>query len=273
MSYNTYCYCWQITREDSTVFRYTTHSNDLTFLSNTWTAIPSVQPTVIQKSIGLSVNNLEFTGVFGESLDITLDDVRDSKFDSAEVVGYLVNHSDTTDYTLEFEGVLGQFIWNDYTFQSEVRSKTFLLSRGRNKVYSRTCPYVLGDSNCGVTLASHTISRTISAISNNTITVNSTLTSDFNLGRVVYSSGKEQHVFSVSGTTITLWEPTLGSVSDTISVIKGCDKIRQTCKSRFSNLDRFGGFDLIPPEDVITDIGAPGKQGIFDGSSYYDRLT
>lgn len=40
------------------------------------------------------------------------------------------------------------------------------------------------------------------------------------------------------------------SAGDTIDLRVGCDRARATCKAKFSNLDNFRGFDLVPGSDL-----------------------
>lgn len=267
---NTYCYCWQITRNDSTVFRYTTHSQELTFLGNSWKAFPTVDNTSIQKSLGLSVDNLEFVGAF--NTDITFQDVSNDLWDNSRIIGYRVNHQDVTDYKLEYSGILSEFTYNDVGFRSEVRSTTFYYSRPRSDIYSRVCPFKLGDSSCGVNLSNFQVSATITALGNTSVTVSGVVLSDlYTLGSIIYSDGTEQLIRTQSSQVLNLWEPPKGTLNESVTVVQGCDKIRQTCKSTFSNIVNFGGFDLIPPEDINTEIGSPGRS-VYNGTSYFDQL-
>lgn len=269
MSLN-YCYCWKIEPLASDTLYYTTTNNSVDFLGNSYTPTGAVPHTIIIKSIGLSVDNLELVGAFSE--DISFQGVRNRKFVGATVTGYRVNVEDTADYTLEFKGKVGEFVYDDFQFKAEVRSLTFAINRAKGRVYSRNCPYVLGGNLCGVDTTLHEETATVTEVSGLTLTLDSSYTEDnYSFGKVTSSEGVSQDIRKSLGSTITLWDSPVFEVGDVVTLTRGCDKTRQTCKSVFNNVINYGGFDLIPSESVITDVAFASKD-IYDGSSYFEQL-
>jgi len=266
---NNYCYCWSIETLSGITLRYTTTNTEITFLGETWKPAFSVNNTVIQKNVGLGVDNLELSGAFSE--EISKARVESRVFEGAEVEGYRVNLSDTSVYRKTFRGNLGEFSYDEHKYNVEVRSKTYLLSKPRSDIFTRTCPFTFGSSGCGFDTSGVTVSTDISSISGLSITVSDNMLDVYSSGKVLYPDGSFQFVRSQEGSTLYLWEASYGSVGDTIQVTRGCNKTRQACKD-FGNIENFGGFDLIPPEDILTTFGTPGK-AVFDGGSYYERLT
>ena len=56
--------CWQLTRKDSTVFRYTDHDDDLVVDGGTYRADTGFTRSAVDFKITLAVNNSDITGIF-----------------------------------------------------------------------------------------------------------------------------------------------------------------------------------------------------------------
>ncbi len=68
--------------------------------------------------------------------------------------------------------------------------------------------------------------------------------------------GASRMIVAHTGAQVTLVRPIPGLAAGTTAAIyPGCDHLRETCKNKFGNLDRFGGFPFIPGRNP------------FDGSS------
>lgn len=267
--HTTLSYCWKIERTDGVTFFYTDHSKDLLFLGDTYKGNLGVSPTTISKKLGLSVDNLEVSGAFTE--EITFEDIASGKFNGAEVIGYLVNWQDLGDYQQEFQGVLGEVTYNDFSFSVEARSLSTFVNQTAGRAYQRRCPYSFGDNDCTVDLGPLTQSRVVVSVVGSTIVFDgSAITDDLlSLGTLTYSDGTTQEIRFHTGNTVKLWEAPVNPVApgDLISVTQGCKKDRETCKG-FANVLNFGGFDWIPSEDVLTNVAVQGKD-VYDGGSMW----
>lgn len=267
---NQHCYCWAILPKDGPEINYTTTNRDFEFLGKTWTPYFSVNNTVVQKNIGLGVDNVDLSGPFSE--EISKERVESGYFSEAKVAGYRVNLVDTSDYSQVFSGILGEFTIDEVKYSVEARSKTLLLNKPRTDVYTRTCPFSFGDSSCGVDTTALSTSVTIASTSGlNMVVSGGSLEDLYSLGKVTYSDGSFQFIRSQNGNQLSLWENPYGSVGDTITLTQGCNKTRQACKG-FSNIENFGGFDLIPPEEILTTFANSTTSAVFDGGSYFERL-
>lgn len=270
MSSTNFCYCWEITPEVGSPLRYTTTDSDLEFLGDTYKTVGVTPDTIIQKTLGLGSDNLEFVGAITE--EITFEDLRSGKFVDARVKGYRVNLEDLSDNDLEFTGRVGQFAYDDFTFRAEIRSLSSVVSESVGDVYTRNCRYDLGSEPCSVDLSSYTETAQVSSVSGKTVTLSSSLTDGYyTFGRLVAPDGFEQDIREQVGAVVTLWDRASVEVGQTVTLKAGCDKLRQTCKSKFNNIKNYGGFDLIPTEDILTDFAVQGKD-VYDGSSYFEQL-
>lgn len=116
--------------------------------------------------------------------------------------------------------------------------------------YQGPCNHVLYDDFCAVDPTSYTHTTTVSAISENVITLADNPFADdaCNAGEMIYAVGAERRmVIDNVGTTFTVSSPFAGlTVGETVTIRQGCDHTFATCKSKFSNGANFGGFPLVP---------------------------
>jgi uncharacterized phage protein (TIGR02218 family) len=257
----TMVHCWKITRNDAVVQGFTEHDLDLTFGSVTYEAATGFTASQIESSLGLSVDNLSAEGAL-DSDTINEDDLASGKYDNALVELYWVNFEDVSQRILLSKGNIGRVERGELAFTAELRSQTQRLQQRTGRSYQRTCDAILGDARCKVSLGSFTSTGTVSNVTENrrmTVTGLSNDTEGFySLGVLTFTSGANNglkfEVKAHSPGTIVLWEqpPFSIAVSDTFSVIAGCDKLIGTCNSKFSNTNNFQGFNLIPGSDYIS---------------------
>lgn len=117
----------------------------------------------------------------------------------------------------------------------------------------RLCNHVLYDERCTVARASFDVATTVAAISADGMTL--TLAGDggnpdqwLKAGEIVRDSDQERRlILDHTGLDIVIDAPfqTLG-VGNAVTVYAGCDHTLETCESKFSNVDQFGGHHWIP---------------------------
>jgi hypothetical protein len=72
-------------------------------------------------------------------------------------------------------------------------------------------------------------------------------------GEVISNGGERRMVTGQSGTSLTLSYPFAGlGVGDTVTLRKGCDHSFATCKAKFSNGERYGGFPIVPDKNPFS---------------------
>lgn len=163
-------------------------------------------------------------------------------------------------------GKLGEVrILDDSKAEVEFRSLTQLLSQGLGRVYGHECDADLGDSRCGITISTYTVTGTITSVNDNQVFTDSGRSEAddyFNYGLLTWTSGNNNglsmDVKDYDGTNdqFTLAEPMpfTVQVGDTYSVYRGCDKTKSTCKDVFNNLVNFRGFAEIPGIDLLAKV-------------------
>lgn len=257
----TLCWCWKVTRADATVQGFTDHDNDVAFDSVTYAASTGFTATEIKDSTGLNVDNLDVEGAL-DSSSLNEDDLAAGEYDNATVEIFRVNWQDTSQRLLMRKGSIGQVRRLENKFIAEIRGLAHELNQKQGRVYQKACDADLGDSRCGVNLASATFkgSGTIDVAESTyrfTATGLTAYTSGWFVGgKLTWTSGNNNgysmevkyHTYDGVTVTLELWENpafALGS-SDTFDITAGCDKLFDTCKTKFSNTVNFRGFPHIP---------------------------
>lgn len=252
--------CWKITRVDNEELGFTDHDTPLVIDGLEYDSIAGFTPTSIESSSNMAVDNLDIEGQTFPS-KITEADLLAGKYDYAEVEIFLVNYEDLSQGKLiQRRGKLGEVTLNKQFFRAEIRGLTQHLSQTIGDVYSPSCRAILGDSRCKVNLASFTASATVTEVTNRQIFRASALTQDagwFVGGEVVWTGGNNDEtrmeVKEFSDTLVVLALP-MGKtiqVGDTFNIIAGCDKSKETCIAKFSNIINFRGEPDVPGMDAM----------------------
>jgi uncharacterized phage protein (TIGR02218 family) len=262
----TVCQLWIITRKDTTVFRFTDHSEDVPYGGDTYQSINSQSLSALEQKTDLSVDQFEFDAILSDA-DIDRDDVIAGLFDSAEVEVYLINYENVADGVLQMiSGTLGNTTVHDTNHATiEFRSLAQQLNQAVGRTYSNECDADLGDARCTVTLATYTGTGTITAVTDNQ-TFNDSGRSEaddhFNYGLLTWTSGlnngltMEVKDWDGGAKLFTLVNPMPFTVQtgDAYSVHQGCNKTKTTCINDFNNVINFRGFAEIPGMDKILQI-------------------
>ncbi len=261
--------CWKITREDTTELGFTDHDQSLTIDSVDYDSLAGFTPTTVENKSNMSVDNLDIEGQVFPS-KITEEDLLAGLYDYAEIEIFIVNYEDLTQGKLVVKrGRLGEVTLNSQMFQAEVRGLTQHLSQTIGDVFSPSCRAILGDSKCKVALAGFTVSGTVSEVVNNQTFKATVLTEAagwYTGGEVEWTSGNNDgrkiEVKEFASTQAVLALPMGKSiqVGDGFDIIAGCDKTRETCQSKFSNIINFRGEPDVPGTDkLLTTAGTLDK--------------
>lgn len=252
--------CWRITRVDNEELGFTDHDTPLVIGGLEYDSIAGFTPTSIESSSNMAVDNLDIEGQTFPS-KITEADLLAGIYDYADVEIFLVNYEDLSQGKLvQRRGKLGEVTLNKQFFRTEIRGLTQHLSQTIGDVYSPSCRAILGDSRCKVNLTSFTASATVTEVTNRQIFKATALTQDagwFVGGEVVWTGGNNDEtrmeVKEFSDTLVVLALP-MGKtiqVGDTFNIIAGCDKSKETCITKFSNIINFRGEPDVPGMDAM----------------------
>lgn len=275
----TLCYCWRVTRKDSTVLGFTNHDVDLVFDSTTFMASTGFSASMAQQALGLSVDNMELLSAL-DSAAITEDDIAAGRYDDAYVEIFYVNWADVSQRVVMLTGYLGELTVNGIAYTAELRSLTSRLNQKVGRVYQRTCDAVFGDARCGFNKASVTTTGTVVSAASPRSIVFSGLTEDseyYSRGVLTWLTGPNAgvsydikiHTNSPSpDDTIQLWVPCteVPQVGDTAAITAGCLQTAAVCKDKFNNLANFQGFPHIPGNDIVTVYPTQGGSNNDGGS-------
>jgi uncharacterized phage protein (TIGR02218 family) len=122
-----------------------------------------------------------------------------------------------------------------------------------NFFYQQSCNNTLFDNRCGLIKSSFTITASVLSMSGNQITVDDDGYADSFLksGIIAIPSFNEKRLIldNISNVITVVLPFSNLVVSDTVELSVGCDHSFATCKSKFSNGRRFGGFPYIPKDN------------------------
>lgn len=285
----THCFCWKLTRTDSTVMGFTDHDKDITISGVTYYAATGFTASAIKNTNTLAVDDSQADGALSSSA-ITEADIDAKKYDFAEVSIYRVDWSNPTVNNLEiFTGYLGTLTRGRASFSTEIRSIAQALNQPTGSVYTKTCRVDLFSAACGLSVGSISngiltgkavaavFSRRMFSCTDGTLI---TLKSNFYTGGLLtWTSGSnsgaaievKSHQLLMNGAIawIELWESMPYAIvgGDEFSIRVGCDKSVETCLAKFNNVINFQGFPRMPGQDVALQFASQTDRN--DGTSWY----
>ena len=255
---------WLLTRTDNVVMGFTDHDVDVPYNGVTYVAATGFIASAVRGSSGLSVDNLEVDGVLDSSA-ITESDLLSGVYDYASIIVSRVNWADLTmGSEILRTGRLGQVSISDGAFKAELRGIAQALTKNILEIYQPSCRAALGDTRCGVNLATYTVTGTVTS-TDNSHTVGDTgraeASGTFNGGKLTFTSGAcnglnvEVGTYTIGSLSIVLKMPRTVAIGDTYSLSRGCDKSFATCKATFSNWLNFRGEPHLPGADKLLQVG------------------
>lgn len=276
----TLCNCWRIYPKFGPDLGFTDHDCNLTFDDLTFEAASGFEASGVERELGLSIDNATATGAL-QSEKITEQDIQRGRFDGAEIKQWLVDWSAPADRILTFRGEIGDISRSGAVFEAELRGLAERLNRSAGRRYLHVCDADLGDQRCGVDLASpafRTETVVIEARGARLVLCRDAAdAAETGLagGRLVWSDGANAGQSMVIRSATAEDENLLLEVDrdfvetpepdDTLTLTTGCDKRKETCASKFSNLNNFRGFPYMPGESWIT--AYPVEGDVHDGGS------
>lgn len=274
--------CIRLTRKDGQVYGFTTSTDALVIDGTLYQPSQGLDSSQLKSSLGTGVDNLDMTGLLGlpslSSVAITTQDIRAGRYDSAELLAFVVNFFDLSMGTLILaRGNVGEIKLKDGQFTAEFRSLSQKLAQQIGDVTSATCLYrALGQGRCapggrfadGKTLSDYRFAVSIaSVIDARTITVaGRTEASDwFRYGSITPGGGLNAgivmgiiaHVNQSGMAVLTLREafPFTVAPGDAMTLEAGCDRNWATCKGKFQNGVNYGGQPFVPGNGKLLETG------------------
>lgn len=170
---------------------------------------------------------------------------------------------DGTDVAVQWKGLLASIKPDDAALTLTFESIFTSLKRpGLRARYQRSCRHAVYYGRCGLDRADFAVAATLSAISGDTMTVPaaSGQTDGYYMGGMIEAAdGTLAFITGHAGTTITVQRVPYAfalqfaneGAGSAVTLYPGCDRSRETCKSRFNNLVNYGGFDFIPKKNPM----------------------
>jgi uncharacterized phage protein (TIGR02218 family) len=167
--------------------------------------------------------------------------------------------SDTADVRVIWKGVVGSVAFTANTAKSTLTLVPISKALDKTipeKTFQAACNNVLFDADCKVAAASWSYLNTVSAVSNNVVTVTGLLTAKGDGwstgGYVAYGALDYRLVLTQSGDDLTLVLPFHETVlGNNVTVYAGCDHTIAVCNSKFSNEINFGGCPYVPTKNIF----------------------
>ncbi len=253
----------KVTREDGTVFGFTTHDVDDVVSSVTYSANPGLDVTDIVIAANAAVGNMELTTLHDGSV-FTTADLLNGLWDNAAFSIFRYNWASLADgIDTLLVGTFGEATLQRNSVVIELRDLRQYLQQPVGAASSKTCRARLGDAKCGKSLAAFTYTGAVTEVTDNQV-FKDVYRSDagepatwFDEGVLTWTSGANNGVsvkiksYVVDWFTLALPMRGTITVGDTYSAIAGCRKrLAEDCDAKFDN--------------VLNFQGEPHRQGIND---------
>ncbi len=276
----TVCRAWAVIRKDGRTLGFTDHDIGFQFDNIVFKADTGLTASALQQTTGLAVDNSEALGVLSD-VSINDEDIEAGRYDSAEVVSWLVNWQDVNQRMLQFRGTIGEIRRGSGAFRAELRGLTEALNQPQGRIFQKACSAVLGDAQCKFKLNQPGyVHETAVEIIEDARIFRFTDLKGFDLnwferGRLTVMSGDavgligliKNDRLSDEERLIELWEPLRATIAtgDMVKIEAGCDRRVETCRLKFNNFLNYQGFPDIPGEDWLMTF--PSQSGTNNGGS------
>jgi uncharacterized phage protein (TIGR02218 family) len=271
----TWAWALRVTRQDTTVYGFTSHDVDATIDSVLYKARPGLAVMSLRLSSGLSVDSMDLS-TLDDGTTFTKLDVLGGRWRNARFLLFKYNWASPADGIDPMTaGTFGEVTLQRNTVRAELRGLQQFLQHAVGAATSKTCRYRLGvnngfDSRCPVVLASFTVTGTVTGVTNNQVFTDSALaqaTGWFDEGLLTWDDGPNVGFTSrvklfAAGGLITLGLPMLATVANghNFTLSAGCRKrLIEDCKTKFNALLDFGGEPHAPTVDDLTTPVEPGS--------------
>lgn len=265
----TLCTCWEITRTDGVVFRFTDLDVPVTVAAVTYAPAIGYNRTAVSNSSDMSVDNMDVEGILDDD-SITDVDMRAGKFDYAAIRVFVVDWNNPENGIMRIRrGWLGEVMLTPAgKFRVELRGLNQAYSQQIGESFTPECRADLGDARCKIDIDSNAWARNgeIVAVTDRRTFVASITDPDpraadldWYVGGVLSwlsgdNVGRNIEIKSWNGSDtfeLFLSAPYAMQVGDTFRIRPGCNKMRLTCIEKFDNIINMRAEPFIPGQDLL----------------------
>lgn len=226
---------------------------DITFAGQTYMAIPFQRETIDRSmdnvidscEISLGDGDYDKLAYLSNGFDFRGADVTIFK------IAYPDSLEDDTIKSISFMGYINSCSYSDGVFSFSLNTRLPNI-----EVPNRTCQLCcnsdFGDEECGISLEETRV-QLATGSTNSNILLSATYSTDYWKDGVIFIKGESRLILSNEGNKIIvnysfLQSDIKGGMEATL--IRGCDKTKETCRDRFNNMQNFSGFPSIPFEAI-----------------------
>lgn len=275
------CDLYTFTLANGTVLRYTDAEQNIVSGGNTYLSaatsntVPGFKRGSIKLELGLQAGSLEVDMLYNSGtllLGMTPGAFANSGgFDYAKVqIDKLLtpDFNDTSRGVVNlFTGVVSDIQVDGGKVALTVSGQTIYFQSSFPRNYALPqCNHALFDAGCTLLKSSFAVNDAVDSATSTSVTAASLTQASgyFALGSITFTSGVlnglTRFVKAFSGGVLTLLYPlpSLPAAGDTFTVYPGCDKLQNTCSTKFNNLPHFRGYPYAPTPEVL-ELGSAGS--------------
>lgn len=273
----TLCHCWTVAPADGTVLGFTDHDRPLTVGGVSCEPQTGMTATEARDAIGLAGDATDVEGALSSEA-ISEADIAAGRYDGAVVTTYLVNWRAPAQHAVLRSATVGKITRADGAFRVELNGPAAALEKRVGRFFRRTCDAKLGDARCGfdLTQAGFHGTGTVTDRRGSEIEVSGLdafAAGWFSLGELTWiggaMAGRTARIAAhIEGDRVllALEEGADGvEAGDAFTIVAGCDKRFETCRTKFANRLNFRGFPHMPGNDAAYAYVTDGIE--FDGGA------
>ena len=274
----TLCHCWRLVLRDGSRVGFTDRDRDITFDGLSHAAASGLEASEVETSLGFSAPGGEVAGVLMAAA-LTEADLCSGRYDGASIETWLVDWAQPDARVLLDIGAIGEVSRSDSAFTAEVRSLAQGFDEPQGRLYQALCSADLGDARCRASLATTPFrvgckTMRIDGASVLRLSASGSVSGWFSGGAAFVGSRRlgtiRDHAERDGTNMITFWAgmAVTPAIGDTVTLVAGCDKSFETCRTKFANERNFRGFPHMPGNDLMLSYIKAGEVGMDGGSLF-----
>ncbi len=253
---------YEFTREDSvegaSSWRYANGESAIVFQGLIYSATPGIHRSNIQQTG--ETTSMQATVTIPRTACVTdaLSGPRSPAPIKLTIYRWQRGLDSDTEFAVLYRGEIAGSVFAGSLVELTCQAEESSWSDGLTRVYTqRMCPHMLYDTFCGADAAARTVALKLLTISDDllTITVEEQdvdeshvgMDSHYYVNGYITFMGREVFVTAQDTNTLTLQTPLVDiEADDLFTGTAGCNRTQEDCDTIHDNVDRFGGFPLMP---------------------------